>query len=52
MYFMSNNILKLDSAMNMIKEELLKELSESVMNRSKNRSNMFNNVSFSDENKD
>ena len=49
---MSNNILKLDSAMNMIKENLVRDLSDSVIKATKNRSNAFKNVSFLEKHKD
>ncbi len=49
---MPNNLLNLDNAMNLIKENLVRDLSDSVIKTSKNRSNVFNNVSFSKKYKD
>ncbi len=49
---MSNNYLKLDNAMNMIKENLLRDLSDSVLETSKKRNNFINKVSFSEKHKD
>ena len=49
---MSNNLIKFDIAMNMIKEELVRDLSDSVSKLSKNRSELFNDVSFSEKEKD
>ncbi len=49
---MANNYLKFDIAMNMIKENLLRDLSASVIEGSKNKRNVFKNVSFSQTHKD
>ncbi len=46
---MSSDLLPLDSAMNMIKEELLRDLSDSVMKTSKDRKSLFKEVSFSEK---
>ena len=49
---MSDNLFEIDSAMNMIKEEIIKELSESVSKQNKNsyyRQTSSNNLSFSDK---
>ena len=43
---MSNNILKLDTAMNMIKENLVRDLSESVIKRNKKSNDILKHVSF------
>ena len=52
---MSDNLIEIDSAMNMIKEEIIKELSECVSKQNKNiyyRKTSSNNLSFSDNNLD
>ncbi len=49
---MSNNYLNLDYAMNMIKENLLRDLSESVIETRKNRSSVLKGNSFSEKYKD
>ena len=49
---MSNKRLNLDIAMNMIKEDLVRDLSDSVAKTSDNRNNGFKNVSFSHKLKD
>ena len=49
---MSNNILKLDTAMNLIKEDLLRELSDSVIKESKHSRYIIKNVSFSENHMD
>ena len=49
---MNNNCLKLDSAMNMIKENLVRDLSDAVIKTSRNKSNVFNDVSFSGKHMD
>ena len=49
---MSDNLFEIDSAMNMIKEEIIKELSESVSEQNKNayyRQSSSSNLSFSDK---
>jgi len=49
---MSDNLCDIDSAMNMIKEEIIKELSESVSKQNKNpyyRHTSSSNFSFSDK---
>ena len=49
---MSDNLYEIDSAMNMIKEEIIRELSESVSKQNKNnyyRRNSSSNLSFSDK---
>ncbi len=51
MNFMSDNLLEIDLAMNMIKEEIIRELSESVSkqnNESYNHDLSTNNLSFSE----
>ena len=52
---MVDNLYEIDSAMNMIKEEIIRELSESVSKQ--NATNCYqqtstNNLSFSEENLD
>ena len=52
---MSDNLFEIDSAMNMIKEEIIKELSECVSKQNKPsyyRQVSSNNLSFSDKNLD
>tara|TARA_Y100001968_G_C18718000_1_gene418818 strand:+ start:264 stop:422 length:159 start_codon:yes stop_codon:yes gene_type:complete len=52
---MSDNLYEIDSAMNMIKEEIIRELSESVSKQNETiryRQNTTNNFSFSDKNLD
>ena len=52
---MSDNLYEIDSAMNMIKEEIIRELSESVSKQSKTpyyRNVSSNNLSFSEKNVD
>ncbi len=52
---MSDNLFEIDSAMNMIKEEIIKELSECVSRQNKNtyyRQTPSNNISFSDKSLD
>ena len=49
---MTNNLFKLEKAMNLIKEDLVRDLSDSVIEQGKNRSNIFKNASFSERNKD
>ncbi len=49
---MSDNLFEIDSAMNMIKEEIIKELSESVSKQNKNsyyQQTSSKNLSFSDK---
>ena len=49
---MSDNLYEIDSAMNMIKENIIKELSESVAKQNKNayyRQTSSNNLSFSEK---
>ena len=49
---MSDNLFEIDSAMNMIKEEIIKELSECVSRQNKTlyyRQNSSSNLSFSDK---
>ncbi len=46
---MPSNILNLDSAMNMIKENLVRDLSDSVTKSNKNCGNILKNVSFSEK---
>ena len=49
---MADNLYEIDSAMNMIKEDIIKELSESVSRQNKNlyyRKASSNILSFSDE---
>ena len=52
---MHDNLLEIDLAMNMIKEDIIKDLSESVSNQ--NKSNLFDKASstsfsFCENNKD
>ena len=52
---MSENLYDIDSAMNMIKDDILRELSESVSKQNKTlyyRQTSTNNLSFSDKNLD
>jgi len=52
---MEDNLYEIDSAMNMIKEDIIRELSESVSKQNKNsyyRQAGSNNLSFSDKNLD
>ncbi len=47
----SDNLYEIDSAMNMIKEDIIRELSESVSKQNKTpyfRKTISNNLSFSD----
>ena len=49
---MSDNLFEIDSAMNMIKEDIIRELSESVSKQNKKnyyRQTSSNNLSFSDK---
>ena len=49
---MADNLYEIDSAMNMIKEEIIRELSECVSKQNKTtyyRQNSSNNLSFSDK---
>ena len=49
---MADNLREIDSAMNMIKEEIIRELSESVSELNKNiyfRGTSSSNLSFSDK---
>ena len=49
---MADNLYEIDSAMNMIKEDIIKELSESVSKQNKNsyyRQSSSSNLSFSDK---
>ncbi len=49
---MSDNLCEIDSAMNMIKEEIIKELSECVSKQNKTpyyRQSSSNNLSFSEK---
>ncbi len=49
---MADNLYEIDSAMNMIKEDIIKELSESVSNQNKTlyfRQTSSSNLSFSDK---
>ena len=49
---MTENFYEIDSAMNMIKEDIIRELSESVSKLNKNsyyRKNSSNNLSFSEK---
>ena len=49
---MADNLYEIDSAMNMIKEDIIRELSESVSKQNKNpyvRLTSSNNLSFSDK---
>ncbi len=52
---MADNMYEIDLAMNMIKEDITRELSESVSNQNKarySRQNSSNNLSFSDKSLD
>ncbi len=52
---MPDNLCEIDSAMNMIKEEIIRELSESVSKLNeptRYRQTSTNNLSFSDKNLD
>ena len=52
---MSNNLIEIDTAMNMIKEEVIKDLSESVAKLNQEnyyQSFSINGVSFSEKIKD
>ena len=52
---MSENLCEIDSAMNMIKEEIIRELSECVSKQNKStfyRQTSSNNLSFSDKSLD
>ena len=52
---MADNLYEIDSAMNMIKEEIIRELSECVSKENKKsyyRQNPSNNLSFSDKSLD
>ena len=49
---MSDNLFEIDSAMNMIKEDIIRELFECVSKQNKNvyyRKGSSNNLSFSDK---
>ena len=49
---MEDNLYDIDSAMNMIKEDVIRELSECVSKQNENsyyRQNSSNNLSFSDK---
>ena len=49
---MADNLFDIDSAMNMIKEDIIRELSESVSKQNKNNyysETSSNNLSFSDK---
>ena len=49
---MADNLYEIDSAMNMIKEDVIRELSESVSKQNKTpyyRQSSPNNISFSDK---
>ena len=49
---MADNLYEIDSAMNMIKEDIIRELSESVSKQNKNpyyRETSSSNLSFSDK---
>ncbi len=49
---MADNLYEIDSAMNMIKEDIIRELSESVTRQNKvpyHRQTISNNLSFSDK---
>ncbi len=51
-FFMAENLFEIDSAMNMIKEDVIRELSESVIKQNKKpyyRQTLSNNISFSDK---
>ena len=49
---MPNNYLKLEAAMDLIKEDLIRDLSESVIEAEKKRGNVFKEISFSERQKD
>ena len=49
---MSNNYINIDYAMNMIKENLVRDLSDSVTKISKNNKNINNDLYFSRKYKD
>ncbi len=52
---MADNLYEIDSAMNMIKEEIIRELSECVSKQKESpcyRQTSTNNLSFSDKNLD
>ena len=52
---MSDNLFEIDSAMNMIKEDIIRELSESVSKQNKTpfyRQTSSNNLSFSEKSLD
>ncbi len=49
---MSSKLFQINNAMNMIKEELMRDLSESVIEKNKERSNILKNVSFSEKHMD
>ncbi len=51
-FSMADNLYEIDSAMNLIKEDIIRELSESVSKQNKKpyyRQTLSNNVSFSDK---
>ena len=53
--YMADNLFEIDSAMNMIKEDIIRELSESVSKQNKKsyyRQMPSSNLSFSDKNLD
>ena len=53
--FMSDELYEIDSAMNMIKEDIIRELSESITKQKKVsyfRNNRTNNLSFSEKSLD
>ena len=50
--FMADNLYEIDAAMNMIKEDIIRELSECVSKQNENvyyRKGSSNNLSFSDK---
>ena len=52
---MKDNLYEIDSAMNMIKEDIIRELSESVSKQNKQlyyRQSQANNLSFSEKTSD
>ena len=49
---MTNSLYQINNAMNMIKEELIRDLSESVIEKNKERSPIIKNVSFSEKQMD
>ena len=52
LFFMDDNLFEIDSAMNMIKEDVIRELSESVSKQNKiafYNQNSSNNLSFSEQ---